>query len=483
MDSGAVIKQKNQSKPVPVVLSGGAGSRLWPVSRASFPKQLWPLVTEKTLLQETVLRTCKQGFASPLIVCNQEHRFLVAEQLREVGVEHSTIILEPEGRNSAPAMAAAACFLANSDPETVMLVMAADAAIGDVERFIEVVEPGIKAAEEGYFVTFGIKPDKPATGYGYICAGQPLTAIENVYHIKGFYEKPDKAQAEKYLQTGQYLWNAGIFVCKASTLIAEMALYTPTLLQAVKQSVDRQHVDLDFIRLEENSFKSAPHISIDYAIAEKTKKSVVIPADFGWSDVGSWDVLWDIGRKDADGNVGIGVVELLDTKNSYVRSENHLTVLLGVENLVVVNTGDATLVMDKAKAQQVKEIVERIEKRGLSQARLHNRMYRPWGYYEQLALGERFQVKKLVVWPEAKLSLQKHFHRAEHWVVVQGLAKVTQGTKEILLKENESIYIPFECLHRLENAGDLPLVMIEIQSGHYLGEDDIVRFDDHYNRL
>lgn len=467
---------------VPVVLSGGTGSRLWPMSRASFPKQLWSLVSEQSMLQETVLRGQVAGFAAPVIVCNEEHRFLIAEQLREVSAEGASIILEPVGRNSAPAITAAALLVAQTNPKAVLWMMAADADIQKSDALKEAVAKAVQAAEQGLVVTFGMTPTCPETGYGYIEKGDPLPGLDGAFTIRSFREKPVQAVAEEFVKDGNYFWNSGMFVFRADVLLAEMRRYAPEVLQAVQAAFEKRKTDLDFIRLDKEAFEQAPDISIDYAIAEPTQVSAVIPADLGWSDVGSWDALWDISTKTAEGNVLLGDVLVEEAQNCYVRSEGPLTAVSGVSDVVVVVTSDAVLVTHKDCAQNVKKVVDRLKKAGRTEVSAHQKNYRPWGFYEGLTRNERFQVKRIVVNPGGKLSLQKHFHRAEHWVVVEGVALVTRGEELMLVRENESVYLPQGCVHRLENPGKIPLTLIEVQSGAYLGEDDIIRIEDSYNR-
>jgi mannose-1-phosphate guanylyltransferase/mannose-6-phosphate isomerase len=467
---------------VPVILSGGSGSRLWPVSRASFPKQLWPLISDKTMLQETALRGVGVGFAAPVVVCNQEHRFLIAEQLREAGIEGARILLEPVGRNSAPALAAAALLVAEDTPDAVLWMMAADSAIGRPDALADAVATAVAAARQGRIVTFGMKPTRPETGYGYIEVGDRLPGHDGVHALAAFVEKPDTARAAELVATGRHLWNSGMFVATASTLIDELQLHAPDVLSAVRRAVQNRGTDLDFIRLEPDAFASAPDISIDYAVAERTRHAAVVPADLGWSDVGSWDALWDISAKDAAGNVAIGDVFLEHTDNCYVRSDGIVTAVTGLSDAVVVVTEDAVLVTHRDRAQDVKRVVDRLRGAGRPEAIAHNRSYRPWGFYESLIQGDRFQVKRIVVNQGAKLSLQRHYHRAEHWVVVAGVALVTRDDEQVMVRENESIYLPLGCVHRMENPGRIPLTLIEVQSGAYLGEDDIVRLEDTYNR-
>ena len=467
---------------VPVILSGGSGSRLWPVSRASFPKQLWPLISDKTMLQETALRGIGDGFAPPVIVCNQEHRFLIAEQLREAGITGARIVLEPVGRNSAPALAAAALLVAEDTPDAVLWMMAADSAIAKPDALADAVATAVMAARSGRIVTFGMKPTRPETGYGYIEAGAPLDGLPGVRTLSAFIEKPDAAAAAELVASGRHLWNSGMYVFTAETLIDEMQLHAPAVLTAARRAVQGRETDLDFIRLEPVAFAAAPDISIDYAVAEHTSRAAVVPADLGWSDVGSWDALWDISPKDDTGNVAIGDVFLEHTSNCYVRSDGIVTAVTGLQDAVVVVTEDAVLVTHRDRAQDVKKVVDRLRGAGRHEAVAHNRCYRPWGFYESLIRGDRFQVKRIVVMQGEKLSLQKHYHRAEHWVVVAGVALVTRDADEVMVRENESIYLPLGCTHRLSNPGRIPLTLIEVQSGAYLGEDDIIRLEDTYNR-
>jgi len=467
---------------VPVILSGGSGTRLWPVSRKSFPKQFWPLISGKTMLVETALRAASPSFTPPIVVTNQDHRFVVAEQLREAGITGARILLEPKGRNSAPAIAAAALLVAETNPDAILWVMAADAAISDLEALTQAVQRGAAAAAAGYFVTFGMQPTSPETGYGYIAQGAPMIDLEGVFKLDRFIEKPNAEKAAKLLQSGRNFWNSGMFMFSARVLLAETEFHAPDVLQAVQVAWAERAADLDFIRLGAAAFESSPDISIDYAIAEKTDKAVVVPASIGWSDVGSWAALADIAAKDADGNVLIGDVVVEDSQNSYARTDGTLTALLGVKDLIVVTTQDAVLVAHKDHAQNVKKIVDRLKSEGRDEADTHNRIYRPWGFYERLILGDRFQVKRIVVLPGHKLSLQKHYHRAEHWVVVTGCANVTCDNEITMVRENESIYLPLGAVHRMENPGRIPLTVIEVQSGPYLGEDDIVRFEDTYGR-
>ncbi len=471
-----------ENRIVPVILSGGSGTRLWPVSRESFPKQLWPLVSDRTMMQETALRAAAPEFTPPVVVCNNEHRFLIAEQLRAAGITDARIVLEPVGRNSAPAIAAAALLVAEEDPDAVLWIMAADASIADEAALQVAVRAGARAARAGSIVTFGMKPTAPETGYGYIEIGAALPGSDGVYAVARFLEKPDAATAARFVSGGQHLWNSGMFVFTARTLLEELEHHAPEVLLAVRQAVAERTADLDFIRLGVEAFSLCPSISIDYAVAERTSRAAVVPADLGWSDVGSWSALWELGVKDVAGNVASGDVVLEAAEDCYVRSDGMLAAVVGLKDAVVVVTEDAVLAMHRGQAQDVKKIVERLKAAGRPEANVHNRSYRPWGYYESLIQGDRFQVKRIVVSPGRQLSLQSHFHRAEHWVVVNGTARVTRDSEIMIVRENESVYLPLGCVHRLENPGRIPLTLIEVQSGAYLGEDDIVRLQDTYGR-
>lgn len=467
---------------VPVILSGGTGSRLWPLSREANPKQFWPLLSERTMVQETAGRAHGAGFAPPVIVVGEAHRFLVAEQLREVGIAAPRIVLEPEGRNSAPAIAVAALLVAEAQPDAVLWIMAADAAINDVGALHAALDLAAQAARGGRIVTFGMQAHEPHTGFGYIEMGAPLAEVPGVRMVQSFTEKPDLATAQRLSTDGRHVWNSGMFVATAGTLIAELREHAPQVLAAARAALEAATRDLDFIRLGAEPFRQAPAISIDYAVMEHTRHAAVVPANLGWSDVGSWDALWQTAPKDGAGNVTKGPVELVETNGSYVRSEGMLTAVLGLQDVVVVVTDDAVLAMPRSRAQDVKRMVERLKARGVKQAVEHRRMYRPWGHYEGLIMGDRFQVKQIVVLPGGRLSLQKHHHRAEHWVVVKGTARVQRDAESLLLSENQSVYLPLGCIHRLENPGMIPLALIEVQVGSYLGEDDIVRLEDNYGR-
>lgn len=469
------------SKIHPVILSGGSGSRLWPLSRESYPKQLLPLAGDRSMLQETALRVAESGRFAPLtVIANEDHRFVIAEQLRAAGVEAASIVLEPVARNTAPAVAVAALMALERDAEALILVMPADHVIQDVAGFHAAVAAGEPAARDGRLVLFGIAPDAPATGYGYIRAGVLLD--DTARAVAAFVEKPDLATAEAYLQDGGYSWNSGIFLLPARVFLEELQQHEPAVHAAAAAAVEAAQRDLTFLRLDRTAFAASPSISVDHAVMERTERAAVVPSDFAWSDVGAWSALWQIGAQDAAGNVLIGDVAAQDTRGSYVRSEGPLVVTVGVEDLVVVASPDAVLVTRRDADQGVKGAVDLLKARNHPAATQNRRVYRPWGFYEGVHEGERFQVKRITVNPGHKLSLQKHFHRAEHWVVVNGSALVEVDGAERLLGENESIYIPLGAVHRLGNPGKVPLNLIEVQSGAYLGEDDIVRLEDAYAR-
>lgn len=471
------------SGPVyPVILSGGAGTRLWPLSRALRPKQLLPLISQHSMLQETVLRVSGETFAPPLVVCNSEHRFLIAEQLRQVGVVPRAIVLEPEGRNTAPAATAAALLLARDDPDAIMALLPSDHVVNDIGRFTEALRTAMAAARSGALVTFGILPTRPETGYGYICKGEPWNGIEGCWRIDRFVEKPDVATAEAYVRSGHYAWNSGMFVLPVSVLLSEVERLAPQLLARCQEAVRDASSDLDFLRLAGPAFLAAPSISIDYAVMEHTDKGAVVAADMGWNDVGSWSALWDISQRDPDGNVLTGDSIVLDARNCYIRNDGNLVAAIGVEDLVIVATDDVVLVVPRNRAQDVKKIVETVEKAGRTEHYVHTQVFRPWGWYRRIQNGYRFQVKEIVVAPGQRLSKQMHHHRAEHWIIVSGTAKVTRGDETFYVTENQSTYIPHNTRHCLENPGKIPLRMIEVQSGPYLGEDDIIRFEDVYGR-
>ncbi|GAA4246883.1 mannose-1-phosphate guanylyltransferase/mannose-6-phosphate isomerase [Azospirillum formosense] len=474
--------QGSKELVTPVILSGGSGSRLWPLSRAMHPKQFLPLAGDLTMIQETAQRVVAPRFAPPLIICNEEHRFLVAEQLRAKAIQPTEIILEPTGRNTAPAACVAALKLLEADGAPLMLVMPSDHVIAAPDRFLKAVETATAAARAGALVTFGITPDRAEAGYGYIKAGSPFRDGEGLRGVECFVEKPDRATAEAYLADDSYFWNSGIFLFSAAAYLAELERANPAMVEACRRALSGAERDLTFCRLAKDAFVASPSDSIDYAVMEKTARAAMVPVDMGWNDVGAWSALWDIGAKDANGNVVHGDVVLHDARNVYVRSEDHLVAVTGLENVVVVATDDAILVTDYSHVQDVRQVVERLKADGRSEHSLHTTVYRPWGSYRSVDRGNRFQVKRIVVNPSERLSLQMHHHRAEHWIVVEGTALVTRGEEQILLRENESVYIPLGTVHRLENPGRVPLHLIEVQSGSYLGEDDIVRLEDVYGR-
>lgn len=469
----------------PVVLSGGVGTRLWPVSRALCPKQLLPLCSDRSMLVETTARVGDGAlFRPPVVVCSETHRFMIAEQLREAAIEPAAIVLEPVGRNTAAAVVIGALAALERDPDALILVMPSDHVITEPAAFRAAVEKAAAAAALGRLVTFGITPTRPETGYGYIKGGAPLPDVDGVLAVERFVEKPDAATATGYLAEGSYAWNAGIFMFPAAALLAEVERHAPEVLEAVQRAWEGSVRDLDFCRLDAVSFTGCPSVSIDVAVMEKTDRAAVVPVAMGWSDVGAWDALWEVSAKDDAGNVLVGDVMTDGVSDSYVRSEpGRLTAVLGVKDVVVVATDDAVLVTDRARAQDVKKIVERLHASGRGEQVSHSTVHRPWGSYRTIDLGDRFQVKQIIVKPGAKLSLQYHHHRAEHWIVVEGTARVTCGERTFLLRENESTYISIGQPHRLENPGVIPLRLIEVQSGAYLGEDDIVRIEDTYGRV
>ena len=466
---------------LPVILSGGAGTRLWPLSRELYPKQLLPLASDKTMLQETLLRLDGvDHLESPLIVCNEAHRFMVAEQVRQLDKQTHSIILEPCGRNTAPAVAIAALYGEAQGEDPILLVLPADHLIRNIDEFQRIVQLGAEQAEQGTLVTFGIVATQPETGYGYIRANQ--SSAGEVFPVAEFVEKPDQATAEKYLASSDYYWNSGMFMFRASRYLEELERYQPEMLKACRNAFTCMTADLDFQRLDETAFAACPADSIDYAVMEKTDRAVVIPLDAGWNDIGAWSALWDVHPHNGAGNVVIGDVLTEGADNCYLHASHRLVAAVGVDDLVVVETADAVLVAKRDQVQNVKGIVEQLKKQRRDEALLHRRVNRPWGDYEGIDVGERYQVKRITVSPGASLSLQKHHHRAEHWIVVKGTAKVTCGENTMILSENQSTYIPLGEVHRLENPGKIPLEIIEVQSGSYLGEDDIIRFEDNYGR-
>jgi len=465
---------------IPVILSGGSGTRLWPLSRSQHPKQFLPLVSNHSMLQETVLRLDGiDGLKSPIGVCNENHRFMMAEQLREINISPSAIILEPMGRNTAPAVALAA--LAAESEDDILLILPADHVITNVQAFQAAVKHAKEIAETGALVTFGIVPTEAETGYGYIKGGQKNTDI--AFNVDSFVEKPDAETAQKYVDSGEYYWNSGMFVFKAGRYLEELNKFNPEMLQACQEAYRLAEVDMDFVRLDKKVFSQCPADSIDFAVMEKTDQAVVVPLSAEWNDVGSWSALWDVTDKDDEGNAINGDVVTVNTKNCFLHSSSRLITTVGVDNLVVVETSDAVLVVSKDNVQDVKAIVDELKIQNRPESELHRKVYRPWGYYDLVDNGERHNTKRIVVNPGAKLSVQKHHHRAEHWVVVKGTAVVSKGDEQILLTENESTYIPLGVVHSLENPGVIPLEMIEVQSGSYLGEDDIVRYLDKYGRV
>lgn len=475
------------AKILPVIMAGGSGTRLWPLSRTAYPKQFLDLHADQTMLQATAMRL--QGLhniLAPVVLCGEAHRFLVAEQFREAKLKHSGILLEPEGRNTAPAVAVAAYYALETNPDTQLLVLAADHVITDVKAFQNAVQLASSAAQTGKLVTFGIVPDCPETGYGYIHRGDSFQipgCDAAVYDVAQFVEKPNAATAQSYLDTGNYYWNSGMFLFSAQRFLDELKRFRPDIHETCRLATALRTQDLDFHRLDSDAFGKCPAESIDYAVMEKTSAAVVVPLDAGWSDVGSWSALWAISPQDEAANVTRGDVLLEDVSHTYVYASDKLVAAVGVKDLVIVETADALLVAAKDRVQDVKKIVDHLRTQGRDEADTHRKVYRPWGWYDTVVVGERHQVKHIHVKPSAKLSLQMHHHRAEHWVVVKGTAKVTVDGKTCLISENQSVYVPLGKAHRLENPGVIDLEMIEVQSGSYLGEDDIVRFEDHYGRV
>jgi mannose-1-phosphate guanylyltransferase/mannose-6-phosphate isomerase len=465
----------------PIILSGGSGSRLWPLSRHNQPKQFLALMGEQSLFQVTALRASRlPGMQAPLVVCSEDHRFMVGEQLQQIGIGHAGILLEPVARNTAPAIALAALHLLARDPEAVMLVMPADHLIEEEGAFRNAVAQAEGLAADGWLTTFGINPEHPETGYGYIQCGDVVGAG---HRVRRFVEKPDAATAAEYVAAGGYLWNSGMFMFKARTYLDELGAHAPAILDAATRACEAAKSDLDFIRIDKDAFASSPSDSIDYAVMEKTGRAAVVSVSCGWSDIGSWSALWAAAAHDENGNRHEGDVLALDCRNNLVRaSARRLVATIGLEDVVIVDTADATLVARKDRVQDVKQIVDRIRQSGRQEHAFHRKVYRPWGNYDSIDAGERFQVKRIVVKPGAALSLQKHHKRAEHWVVVSGVAEVTCDDKVFELRENESTFIPLGSVHRLRNRGTEPVELIEVQSGSYLGEDDIVRLEDVYGR-
>ena len=467
---------------IPVILSGGSGTRLWPLSRKQYPKQYLPLAGDNTMLQETILRLSGlDNLADPIIVCNADHRFLVAEQCQQIDIKNPTILLESVGRNTAPAIAAAALQSLKTSDDTVLLVLSADHVIQDIDAFHQAINIASSQAQEGKLAIFGIVPTDANTGYGYIKASKD--DVNGAYKVEEFVEKPDLKTAEFYLEQGNYLWNSGMFMFKADVLIDELTTLSPEIVASVKTAVNNAEQDLDFIRLDKQAFESSRSDSIDYALMEKSNNVVVVPLDAGWSDIGSWSALYDIGAKDGSGNVLKGDVTAQDKTNTYIYASHHMVTTVGVDNLVVIDTPDATFIASQDKAHEVKSIVESLQKKGRDEAHSNRKVYRPWGWYDSIEVGKNFQVKRLHVNPGAKLSLQMHHQRAEHWVVVSGTATAINGEEILTLTEGDSTYIPIGTTHGLENKTNEQLEIIEVQSGTYLGEDDIVRFEDIYGRV
>ena len=467
------------SQILPVILCGGSGTRLWPSSRESRPKQFIPLLDELSNFQHTARRFVHPAFAKPLVVAGNDVRFIVAEQLAAVGVA-ADIVLEPARRDSAAAVAVAACLAERRGPGTVALIVAADHLIGDMDAFVAACADAAAGARAGFIMTLGVAPTAPATGYGYIQPGEPIGGT-GAHRVERFVEKPDAATASRYIDGG-YLWNSGNFLFRADTMLAELAAHAPDVLAAARASVAAAKADLDFLRLDADAFADAPMISIDYAVMERTAKAGVLPVSFPWSDIGTWDAIWDASRRDPDGNALKGPTEVVNTRDSLVHSDGVFTAVVGLDGVVVVATPDAVLVTSRAQSGAVKDLVGRLKASGRPEAEDHLEMYRPWGSYQRIDIGPRFQVKRITVKPGQRLSLQKHFHRAEHWVVVRGTAEVTVDDTVILRHENEAAYLPIGSVHRLANPGKIDLEMIEVQVGSYTGEDDIVRFDDVYGR-
>jgi mannose-1-phosphate guanylyltransferase / mannose-6-phosphate isomerase len=463
---------------LPVILSGGSGTRLWPLSREAYPKQFLPLVGDDTMVQATWKRVAPIAGRRPIVVANQEHRFMVAEQLLEVGANAESIILEPAGRNTAPAIAIAALEALRAGDDALLLVLPSDHVVTNDGAFHVAAREAARIAEQGKLVTFGIVPKTPETGYGYIkaVAGQGARGVER------FVEKPDLATAEQYVASGEYYWNSGMFMFKASVYLDVLGRFYPAMLEACRKSLDLARRDEDFIRLDAEAFASSPSDSIDYAVMEKTDAAAVVPLDAGWSDVGSWSALWEANERDENDNAHHGDVLAIDCHGTYAYGQR-LIAMIGLDDVIVVDTDDAILVGSKDRIQEVKDVVQQLKRDGRPQVKWHRKVYRPWGAYDSIDNGDRFQVKRITVKPGGTLSLQMHHHRAEHWIVVSGTAEVTCGEKVILLTENQSTYIPLGVTHRLRNPGRLPLELIEVQSGSYLGEDDIVRFEDTYGRV
>ncbi|MFT6268299.1 MAG: mannose-1-phosphate guanylyltransferase [Alphaproteobacteria bacterium] len=466
----------------PVILAGGTGSRLWPKSRAALPKQFLSLTSEHTMLQDTIMRLPSDNMNAPMLICNEDHRFLAAEQLRSVNIEHSGIVLEPVGRNTAPAIAVAAMLATKNGNDPLLLVLAADHLISQHQAFADAIVKAETLAMAGMLVTFGVVPTEPHIGYGYIKVGKEVNNIG--FEVAEFVEKPDASTAQTYLDGKQHFWNSGMFLFKASVYLQELKKFNPKMYDACERAIAHTEADLDFIRIDKAAFESCPDDSIDYAVMEKTQSACMVSLDAGWSDVGSWSSLWETNeQKDPQGNACIGDVMLEGVTNSYINSEQRLIAVIGLDDVVVVETKDAVLVANRHKVQDIKSIVNKLKAEHRGEFEFHREVFRPWGSYDSIDNGERYQVKRISVKPGEKLSVQMHHHRAEHWIVVSGTASVTLGEETQLLTENESVYIPIGEVHALENPGKIPLELIEVQSGSYLGEDDIVRFSDRYGRV
>ncbi len=468
----------------PVVLAGGSGSRLWPKSRAALPKQFLSLTSNLTMLQDTIARLEGSDADPSIVICNEEHRFLVAEQLRQQDIQHGGILLEPIGRNTAPAIALAALHASLNGEDPILLILAADHLINDAPEFHKVITQAEALANQGKLVTFGIVPDSAHTGYGYIKRGDKVASSDVGFDVVNFVEKPDLATAQQYVDSGEFYWNSGMFMFKASRYLQELEKYAPEMLEICKKAITFGSTDLEFVRVDADVFVTCPDDSIDYAVMEKTDSACVVPLDAGWSDVGSWSSLWETAnQKDAQNNVVIGDAIIDGVTNSYINSEQRLISVVGLDNVVVVETKDAVLVAHKDKVQDIKNVVNQLKAEHRPEWEFHREVFRPWGSYDSIDNGERFQVKRITVKAGEKISVQMHHHRAEHWIVVSGIAKVTNGDQTLLLSENQSTYIPIGVIHALENPGRIPLELIEVQSGSYLGEDDIVRFSDRYGRV
>ncbi len=466
------------TKILPVIMCGGAGTRVWPESRESLPKQFIPLIGEKSTFQTTIETLADEAFEKPVVITNADYRFLVTDQLREIGAG-ADIVLEPTRRDSAAAVAVAAGLAARRSPQTIVVVLAADHVVRDRQGLVALCKKAAAAAADGHIVTLGVKPDSPASGYGYLRPGERLAG--EVSKLEAFVEKPDRDTAQRYIDAG-YLWNSGNFIFRADVMQEEIAQFEPAIFEAAEKAIDAGRHDLDFLVLDAKSFARAPKTSIDYAVMEKTRRAAVIEADIGWSDVGNWRAVWELTERDTQGNSVRGNGVIRESRNVHVRSDDTLTTVVGVDDVIVVTTPDAVLVLGHEHGDNVKQLVDQLRRENRREAGEHKRMFRPWGYYQSVDSGDRHQVKRIVVKPGARLSLQKHFHRAEHWIVVKGTAEVGRDAETLLVHENESVYLPIGCIHRLTNPGKIDLELIEVQTGSYLGEDDIVRLADVYSR-